>query len=262
MQSSSPVSLVSVVSSAVLSSLSVSVDSSLVSELAVLSSLSVDTSLASEVSVSGSSDCVSDELELVSLELEPLDDSSVSPVSLAPTLVVTLTGGLGAAQREQGDRQHERARAQRGHGPRYHAPPRGRRLQRSSCPGLHRRRLKQWPGLPMSTRAKPASQDPSTLRVGLLGGWHGLDPWEAQDLSTVTVRAQCFDTLYRHREGGVEPEFAGHEAADVGDLDAVLEDVLAVAGAIVQAAHDIEDFLVDAGELGVGGGVLAGLGGA
>lgn len=58
----------------------------------------------------------------------------------------------------------------------------------------------------MSIRAKSTSSDPSTLRVGLLGGWHGLDPWEAQDLANVTVRAQCFDTLYRRRDGVLEPD--------------------------------------------------------
>jgi peptide/nickel transport system substrate-binding protein len=51
-----------------------------------------------------------------------------------------------------------------------------------------------------------AATDNKTLRVGLLGGWHGLDPWDAQDLAGVTVRAQCFDTLYRRREGTLEPD--------------------------------------------------------
>jgi ABC-type transport system substrate-binding protein len=44
------------------------------------------------------------------------------------------------------------------------------------------------------------------LRVGLLGGWNGLDPWEAQDLSGVIVRNQCFETLYVRANGKVEPD--------------------------------------------------------
>lgn len=59
---------------------------------------------------------------------------------------------------------------------------------------------------PVTVRPKPASTDNRTLRVGLLGGWYGLDPWDAQDLAGVTVRAQCFDTLYRRREGQLEPD--------------------------------------------------------
>ena len=58
----------------------------------------------------------------------------------------------------------------------------------------------------MALRPKPAAPDNKTLRVGLLGGWYGLDPWDAQDLAGVTVRAQCFDTLYRRREGQLEPD--------------------------------------------------------
>ncbi len=60
----------------------------------------------------------------------------------------------------------------------------------------------------MALRPKPASvtTDNRTLRVGLLGGWYGLDPWDAQDLAGVTVRTQCFDTLYRRREGQLEPD--------------------------------------------------------
>ncbi|MFV8753344.1 ABC transporter substrate-binding protein [Nannocystaceae bacterium ST9] len=58
----------------------------------------------------------------------------------------------------------------------------------------------------MALRPKTESTDNRTLRVGLLGGWHGLDPWDAQDLAGVTVRAQCFDTLYRRREGQLEPD--------------------------------------------------------
>jgi peptide/nickel transport system substrate-binding protein len=46
----------------------------------------------------------------------------------------------------------------------------------------------------------------NTLRVGLLGGWTGLDPWEAQDLAAVIVRNQCFETLYVRRDGKVVPD--------------------------------------------------------
>ncbi len=48
-------------------------------------------------------------------------------------------------------------------------------------------------------RRKSSEPDSSTLRVGMLGGWSGLDPWEAQDLATVVVRNQCFETLYHWR---------------------------------------------------------------
>ena len=44
------------------------------------------------------------------------------------------------------------------------------------------------------------------MRVGLLGGWNGLDPWEAQDLSGVIVRNQCFEGLYKWVGGKVEPD--------------------------------------------------------
>ena len=44
------------------------------------------------------------------------------------------------------------------------------------------------------------------MRVGLLGGWNGLDPWEAQDLSGVIVRNQCFETLYFRANGKIEPD--------------------------------------------------------
>ncbi len=55
---------------------------------------------------------------------------------------------------------------------------------------------------------RPRTPEPgsNTLRVGLLGGWNGLDPWEAQDLSGVIARNQCFETLYVRRDGKVEPD--------------------------------------------------------
>ncbi|MCA9700071.1 MAG: ABC transporter substrate-binding protein, partial [Myxococcales bacterium] len=51
------------------------------------------------------------------------------------------------------------------------------------------------------TRRSKKTPPANTLRVGMLGPWQGLDPWEAQDLSGVIVRNQCFETLY-HRRGG------------------------------------------------------------
>lgn len=57
----------------------------------------------------------------------------------------------------------------------------------------------------MSRLRKPEPA-PNTLRVGLLGGWNGLDPWEAQDLSGVIVRNQCFETLYTRINNKVEPD--------------------------------------------------------
>jgi ABC-type transport system substrate-binding protein len=55
-------------------------------------------------------------------------------------------------------------------------------------------------------RLRKPQPEPNTLRVGLLGGWNGLDPWEAQDLSGVIVRNQCFETLYLRVNGRVEPD--------------------------------------------------------
>ena len=65
----------------------------------------------------------------------------------------------------------------------------------------------------MSRRRKTHDPDPDTLRVGLLGGWHGLDPWEAQDLSGVIVRNQCFETLYTRIDGALvhDPRYLAHE---------------------------------------------------
>ncbi|MFO7566211.1 MAG: ABC transporter substrate-binding protein [Enhygromyxa sp.] len=57
----------------------------------------------------------------------------------------------------------------------------------------------------MTRRRKPEPQA-DTLRVGLLGGWNGLDPWEAQHLAAVIVRNQCFETLYTRVDNQVEPD--------------------------------------------------------
>jgi ABC-type transport system substrate-binding protein len=46
----------------------------------------------------------------------------------------------------------------------------------------------------------------SCLRVGLLGGFNGLDPWEAQDLAGVMVRSQCFAPLYTRVGPLLEPD--------------------------------------------------------
>lgn len=56
------------------------------------------------------------------------------------------------------------------------------------------------------SRAKTNAPAGNTLRVGLLGAWTGLDPWEAQDLSGVIVRNQCFETLYIRHQGKVVPD--------------------------------------------------------
>jgi ABC-type transport system substrate-binding protein len=56
------------------------------------------------------------------------------------------------------------------------------------------------------SRRRQLESGSNTLRVGLLGGWNGLDPWEAQDLSAVIVRQQCFEPLYRRVEGKLEAD--------------------------------------------------------
>ncbi|PRQ02732.1 ABC transporter substrate-binding protein [Enhygromyxa salina] len=65
----------------------------------------------------------------------------------------------------------------------------------------------------MTRKTKTHEPDSSTLRVGLLGGWGGLDPWEAQDLSGVIVRNQCFETLYTRTGGAIVPDtrYLAHE---------------------------------------------------
>ncbi|PRP95021.1 Periplasmic dipeptide transport protein precursor [Enhygromyxa salina] len=65
----------------------------------------------------------------------------------------------------------------------------------------------------MSRPRKTNEPDTNTLRVGLLGGWGGLDPWEAQDLAGVIVRNQCFETLYTRVDGKIvaDPRYLAHE---------------------------------------------------
>jgi peptide/nickel transport system substrate-binding protein len=65
----------------------------------------------------------------------------------------------------------------------------------------------------VSRKTKTPEPGPSTLRVGLLGGWGGLDPWEAQDLSGVIVRNQCFETLYIRSQGKIvaDSRYLAHE---------------------------------------------------
>ena len=69
------------------------------------------------------------------------------------------------------------------------------------------------------------------------------------------VKEAC--SLCRH---GVEAELGGHHAAKVGDFEGVVENVLAVGGAIAQATEDLLDLgmeIVDAGiERGLGGSFL------
>lgn len=71
--------------------------------------------------------------------------------------------------------------------------------------------LKQSTGV--SRKSKINEADANTLRVGLLGGWGGLDPWEAQDLSGVIVRNQCFETLYTRSAGKIvaDSRYLAHE---------------------------------------------------
>ena len=56
----------------------------------------------------------------------------------------------------------------------------------------------------MSRQQTPEGSN--TLRVGLLGEWSGLDPWEAQDLAGVIVRHQCFEGLYTRVDGKLEAD--------------------------------------------------------
>jgi ABC-type transport system substrate-binding protein len=65
----------------------------------------------------------------------------------------------------------------------------------------------------VSQTRKTKDSPPNTLRVGLLGGWGGLDPWEAQDLSGVIVRNQCFETLYTRSDGKIvaDSRYLAHE---------------------------------------------------
>jgi len=58
----------------------------------------------------------------------------------------------------------------------------------------------------VNAQSKPGELDTTTLRVGLLGGWRGLDPWEAQDFAGVIVRNQCFESLFTRADGKVVPD--------------------------------------------------------
>lgn len=62
-------------------------------------------------------------------------------------------------------------------------------------------------------RSKQSDADPTTLRVGMLGTWHGLEPWEAQDLWGVVVRNQCFETLLNRIDGELveDSRYLAHE---------------------------------------------------
>ena len=55
----------------------------------------------------------------------------------------------------------------------------------------------------------------------------------------------------------VHPQLRGHEAGDVADLDGVLEDVLAVAGAVVEPAQHLLDLRVETPDAGLQRGALA-----
>jgi hypothetical protein len=56
--------------------------------------------------------------------------------------------------------------------------------------------------------------------------------------------------------GDVKTEFGGHEAHEMGNFDGVVEDVLGVAVAKVEAAKDFEDFEVERREAGLGDGFV------
>src|SRR6201995_2590201 len=59
-------------------------------------------------------------------------------------------------------------------------------------------------------------------------------------------------------QAGVQAQLAGHHAGDVGRLDQVLEDVLAVGGAVAQPAQQRDQLAVHAGDAQLDQGVLAG----
>ena len=61
------------------------------------------------------------------------------------------------------------------------------------------------------------------------------------------------------RGGGVEPEFGGDHARQVGDFEAVVQDVLAVARTVAQAAEGAHEFGMQVVHAGIEGGLLAGL---
>ena len=56
---------------------------------------------------------------------------------------------------------------------------------------------------------------------------------------------------------GIKPQFAGHHAGDMCNLDGVLQYVLTVAGTVTQTAEDFDQFGVDAVDAGLEGGALA-----
>ena len=58
---------------------------------------------------------------------------------------------------------------------------------------------------------------------------------------------------------GVDAQLAGHDAAEEGHLQGVLQHVLGVGGAVVQPADNLDYILVDAVHAHVEGGLLAGL---
>ena len=60
-------------------------------------------------------------------------------------------------------------------------------------------------------------------------------------------------------QGAVQAEFIGHDLAEEGDLHAVLEDVLAVAGAVAQAPQQVGLLAVEPAHVGVHTGLLAAL---
>ena len=57
----------------------------------------------------------------------------------------------------------------------------------------------------------------------------------------------------------VGAELGGHDAGEVGDLDGVVQDVLAVARAELEAAEDLDELGRHAVDVGVEAGLLAGL---
>ena len=136
----------------------------------------------------------------------------------------------------------------------------------------------------LATGARPATAD----RVGGLGE-HGLD---GADLDLVVVRLDGVHDILRlavpagdlradqrvaalnlmgerladvvqHRaaleQRWVDSQLAGHHAGDVRGLDQVPEHVLAIGGAVPQAAEEIDEFGVHVGDAQLDQGFLAGL---
>ena len=92
----------------------------------------------------------------------------------------------------------------------------------------------------MSPRRSSDDSDPHTLRVGLLGGWRGLDPWEAQDFSGVIVRNQCFESPYTRDGSQVihDPRYLEH---------ALRFDTIASTGFPRYSARIVEDIVFSDG---------------